>query len=142
MCLALAYVLDRPLNEGIIQKDNACYVGGLHMKRSTRRYILIGKEAVLKTAAGNCLGVRSSLPPLKFGLQLNWQSVYIKKITIRRKAKIVPILLKGNTRWRSSRPGRLNKLSDDNEVIDETDLSNIVILFRNEWNQTTEKIEL
>ena len=39
-------------------------------------------------------------------------------------------------------PGRLNKLSVDNKVIDETDLSNIVILFRNEWNQSTEKIEL
>lgn len=62
--LALAYVPDRPLNEGVIQKDNACYVGGLHKKCSTRRYILIGKEAVLKTAVGNCLGVRSSLPPL------------------------------------------------------------------------------
>lgn len=34
------------------------------------------------------------------------------------------------------------ELSEDNKVIDETDLSNIVILFRNEWNQTTEKIEL
>jgi len=47
MSLALAYVPDRPLNEGVIQKDNACYVGGLHKKCSTRRYILIGKEAVL-----------------------------------------------------------------------------------------------